>query len=75
MDIAEIFRQLPPIMADDLQARLEDCAVSIHLTPDEAKDIVDAVVEQMRADMGKVDPDVDFLLGEVSDAVVTKIFS
>jgi polyhydroxyalkanoate synthesis regulator phasin len=75
MDIAEIFRQLPPLVAEDLQVRLEDCAVSIHLTPDEAKDIVDEVVKQMRADMGRVDSDIDFLLGEVSDAVVTKIFS
>jgi hypothetical protein len=78
MNITQIMRQLPPALAKKLQTKLEDCAVSTHLTPDEAFEIVDGVVHQLRieAQLGAdaVDREIDRLLSMVADAVVGAIF-
>lgn len=78
MDITEILAQLPPEMSKSLQLKLEDCAVSTHLTADEAREIVDGVVHQLRieADLkdDETDREIDKLLGMVTNAVIGKIF-
>jgi len=73
MDITEILAQLPTEVANSLQLKLEDCAVSTHLTPDEALDILDDVVRQLHSEF-TLDIGVSHLLHQVPDAIVTKIF-
>jgi hypothetical protein len=79
MNIAQIMQQLPPALAKKLQTKLEDCAVSTHLTADEAFDIVDGVVHQLRIEAqlsaDATDREIDRLLSMVADAVVGAIFA
>lgn len=72
MDIVEILDALSPELAHSLEIKLEDCAVSTHLTEDEAAEIIDGVVEQLRAE----DPQGQYadILDQVTQAVVDKIF-
>lgn len=74
MDITEILAQLPDEVADSLQLKLEDCAVSTHLTPEEAFDILDDVIRQLHSEH-KLSLGVSNLLHEVPDAIVRKIFN
>jgi hypothetical protein len=72
MDIVEILDALSPELARSLEIKLEDCAVSTHLTEDEAAEIIDGVVEQLRTE----DPQGQYadILDQVTQAVVDKIF-
>jgi hypothetical protein len=78
MDIKEIFAQLPTDIAKKLQLKLEDAVVSTHLTPDEAQEIVEGAVSQLRIDLNLSNDEkfrmIDTLLSKVSGAVVSKIF-
>ncbi len=74
MDITEIMDHLPPNVAHLLQLKLEDCAVSTHLTPEEALNILDEMVDQLHSEL-VLDKGTSYLLSQVPDAVVEKIFS
>lgn len=78
MDIAQILAKLPPDIARNLQLKLEDCAVSNHLTKDEAREILDGVVHQLRLDAqlktDEIDRNLDHLFSLITDAVIGKIF-
>jgi len=73
MDIAKILQSLPKDTASRLQLLLEDCAVSAHLLPEEAREILDAVVARLIEDIRPAE-DVQRLLAQVPDAVVSKIY-
>lgn len=72
MDIVEILKALSPELARSLQIKLEDCAVSTHLTEDEAGQIIDGVVDQLRME----DPNGNYtqVLDEITEAVLDTIF-
>lgn len=78
MDIVDILSKLPPPLSRSLQLRLENCAVSTHLTEDEARDIVDGVVHQLRIEAqlsgDELMREVDYLFAMITDSVVGKIF-
>jgi hypothetical protein len=78
MDIVDILAELPPSLAHSLQLQLENCAVSSHLTEDEAREIVDGVVHQLRIEAKLLGDEVaraaDHLIGMITNAVVGKIF-
>jgi thioesterase domain-containing protein len=72
MDIVEILKALSPELARSLQIKLEDCAVSTHLTEDEAAEIIDGVVDQLRTE----DPNGNYaqVLDQITEAVLDTIF-
>jgi hypothetical protein len=78
MDIKDIFAQLPADIAKKLQLKLEDAVVSTHLMPDEALEIVEGAVRQLRIDLNLGNDEklrvVDSLLAMVPGAVISKIF-
>lgn len=75
MTYSEITKQLPSKLAHSLQLKLEDRAISTHLTEEEVLEIVEEVVQQVRLEAGaELSPSVDAILTEVPDAVVEVIF-
>lgn len=78
MDIIDILAKLPPSLAHSLHEQLESCAVSGNLSEDEAREILDGVVHQLRIEaklMGdEIARDADYLLSLIADAVIGKIF-
>jgi predicted HAD superfamily phosphohydrolase len=79
MTYAEILAQLPPQIARSLQIKLEDAAVSTHLTEDEAREIVDGVVHQLRLEAqlsnDEIARDLDYLFSKITDGVIGLIFA
>ena len=78
MTYEEVLAALPPKLAHSLQLKLENCAISTHLTEEEAREIVDGVVRQVRLeaqlDDDEVARNIDYVFSEVTDAFIGIIF-
>ena len=72
MDIQQIMSSLPPTVARKVQLRLEDTAVSTHLLPEEAREIVQALVDRLLLEYSS--PDEQRLLKLIPDAIVKRLF-